>query len=146
MRQEEQSPKSHFVEIGEEIGKLVAEKNLSYGSSFSKCGDFLRLLYPNGIQPEQYTDLLLLARIFDKCCRLATRKDAFGESPYRDMCGYSILGVALDEDMKRYAAYLSNGKSKDEEQHEETKRFMPGHHYYCPGDPCYCGATKEVEP
>lgn len=83
-----------FVEIGKEIGSLVEEKNKSYGDSFAKCGDFLKLLYPNGIFPDQYGDALGLVRIFDKCMRIANNKDAFGEEPWKDIVGYGILGAA----------------------------------------------------
>jgi len=89
-------PVSRFERIGREVGKLVAEKNAAYGDSFAKCGDFLRLLYPDGIKPEQYRDALCIVRIFDKLMRIATAKDAFEESPYRDITGYGILGVAMD--------------------------------------------------
>lgn len=84
-------------EIGREIGDLVARKNAAYGSSFDKSGQFLTLLYPAGLRPDQFDDALLLVRIFDKCMRIATRKDAFSESPYRDLAGYGILGAAKDE-------------------------------------------------
>lgn len=84
-------------EIGDEIGTLVAEKDAAYGNSFATAGDFPKLLYPSGITPEQYTDALCLVRIFDKMKRIATDKDAFGESPYRDIAGYGILGAAKDE-------------------------------------------------
>jgi hypothetical protein len=87
---------SDFTAIGTEIGALVQEKNAAYGDSFAKCGEFLRLCYPEGIRPEQYDDALALVRIFDKQMRIATRKDAFGESPYRDIAGYGILGVVKD--------------------------------------------------
>lgn len=87
---------SKFEMIAAEIGSLVAEKNAAYGDSFAKCGEFLRLLYPEGIQPAQYDDALALVRIFDKQMRVATRKDAFGESPYLDIAGYGILGAVKD--------------------------------------------------
>ena len=83
-----------FEEVGREIGELVAKKNAAYGSSFAKCGDFLRILYPDGLRPDQYQDALLLVRIFDKQMRIATAKDALGEDPYRDIAGYGILGAA----------------------------------------------------
>jgi hypothetical protein len=89
---------SKFERIASEIGKLTAEKQEAYGDSFGKCGEFLRLLFPDGIPPERYTDALCLVRMFDKMMRIATKKDAFGESPYRDLGGYSLLGVAKDED------------------------------------------------
>lgn len=87
---------SQFEEIGRSIGALVAEKNAAYGDSFARSGEILRILYPNGIQPEQYTDALGMIRLIDKMFRIATRKSAFGESPWTDATGYGILGVAND--------------------------------------------------
>lgn len=89
-----------FVQIGNEIGKLVQEKNQAYGDSYAKSGDFLRLLYPDGIKPEQYDDMLGNVRVFDKQMRIATRKGAFGENPWGDIAGYGILGVAKDQNIK----------------------------------------------
>jgi hypothetical protein len=83
--------------MGLGITALCVEKNKAYGSSFEKTGDFLRLLYPDGLRPEQYGDALLLVRVFDKQMRIATRKDAFGESPFSDIAGYGILGAAKDD-------------------------------------------------
>jgi hypothetical protein len=93
--------RTSFCEIAQQIGELVEEKNAAYGSSFAKTGKFLQLLYPNGILPEQMDDALLITRIFDKLQRIATDRDAFGESPYRDIAGYGILGVALRETKKK---------------------------------------------
>lgn len=89
-----------FKDIGTEIGALVDAKNKAYGNSFAVSGEFLKLLYPNGIAPEQYTDALLLVRMFDKMMRIANKKDAFGESPYGDLAGYSILGIHKDQQDK----------------------------------------------
>jgi len=41
--------------------------------------------------------MLAITRVLDKLFRLATRKDAFGESPWNDICGYAILGIASDQ-------------------------------------------------
>ena len=90
-----------YHEIGEDIGKLVQEKNEAYGDSFGQACRILEVLYPNGIQPSQYRDALAITRVIDKLFRLANKKDAFGESPWRDICGYSILGVANDESDKK---------------------------------------------
>jgi hypothetical protein len=84
---------TEFQRVAKEIGDLVTEKNKAYGDSFAKTGEFLQLLYPDGIKPEQYGDALSLVRIFDKMMRIATDRDAFGESPYRDIAGYSLLGI-----------------------------------------------------
>ena len=89
-----------YEEIGVEIGKLVQEKNSAYGDSFGQSCRILEVLYPGGIQPNQYRDALAITRVIDKLFRLANKKDAFGESPWRDICGYSILGVLNDENDK----------------------------------------------
>lgn len=86
-----------FANMGKEIGELVEKKNAAYGDSFAKAGDFLRLLYPQGISPDKYDDALALVRIFDKQMRIATDKDALGESPYRDIAGYGILGAVQSD-------------------------------------------------
>jgi hypothetical protein len=85
-----------YKQIGEEIGSLVDEKNAAYGSSFAESYKILSVLYPNGIKPEQYTDALAIIRVIDKLFRIANKKDAFGESPWNDIAGYAILGVAND--------------------------------------------------
>jgi len=82
-----------YKETAEEIGKLVEEKNKAYGNSFAKSEEMLKILYPEGIPEESYEDVLLLARIFDKMMRIANRKEAFDEDPYRDIAGYGVLGA-----------------------------------------------------
>ena len=85
-----------FEEIGTEHGKLVAAKNIAYGSAFQQSAALLKLFYPNGIKPEQFVDALLTTRICDKLFRNANKKEAFGESPFSDIVGYGILGVYQD--------------------------------------------------
>lgn len=95
---------SKFQEMGTEIGHLTQEKNAAYGDSFAKSGDILRILFPDGIQPEQYQDALAIVRVVDKLFRIATKKDAFGESPWRDIAGYGVLGaVQAKRPVKLYA-------------------------------------------
>lgn len=85
----------NYLEIAKQIGELVERKNKAYGSAFERAGDFLKILYPHGVKPEQYTDMLALVRVFDKQMRIANRKDAFGENPWVDITGYGILMSAL---------------------------------------------------
>lgn len=91
----------NYKKISEEMGELVQEKNVAYGDSFGRASKILEVLYPQGIEPEQYRDALAITRVIDKLFRLATKKDAFGESPWRDICGYAILGIANDEREKQ---------------------------------------------
>ncbi len=89
--------KVDYEEIGRNIGKLCAEKNAAYGDSFGQACRILEVLYPEGVQPDQYRDALAITRVIDKLVRLANKKEALGESPGKDICGYAILGVANDE-------------------------------------------------
>ena len=93
--------KTVYEEKAEQIGKLVAEKNAAYGSSFAQSHQILTVLYPNGIKPEQFTDALAIIRVIDKLFRIATAKDAFGESPWQDIAGYGILGAVNGEQKSR---------------------------------------------
>jgi sulfate transport system permease protein len=52
------------------------------------------------IKLEQYDDMLCIVRIIDKLFRIATAKDAFGESPYGDITGYGLLGLMKDRRKK----------------------------------------------
>lgn len=85
--------KTIYQEQAEQIGNIVSQKNAAYGSAFAEAHHILKVLYPNGIRPEQYTDALAVIRVIDKLFRIATKKDAFGESPWKDIAGYAILGV-----------------------------------------------------
>ena len=96
---------STFENIGRETGRLVAKKNREYGDSFAKSGEVLRIFYPDGIRPDQYDDLLAMLRIIDKQFRVATDKDAFGESPWVDITGYGILAQNFNK---------KKGESKEE--------------------------------
>tara|TARA_R110000824_G_scaffold396533_1_gene598067 strand:+ start:1243 stop:1524 length:282 start_codon:yes stop_codon:yes gene_type:complete len=89
-----------FEKIANEIGKLVDEKNTAYGSSFLKSEKILQILYPDGVEPHQYKNMLAITRIIDKLFRIATNKDSFGENPFKDIAGYGILGAANEEFLK----------------------------------------------
>lgn len=77
----------------EDFSKFLAEKNAAYGNSVVNSQTILKQLYPNGIQTEQYIDALYVVRILDKLSRIASNKDAFGEDPWKDICGYSLLRI-----------------------------------------------------
>ncbi len=89
-----------YKDAGEVIGKLVDIKNKKYGDSFRKSGDILEILYPDGIQPDQYDDVLAIARLIDKMFRIATDRDALGESPWEDICGYALLRTTQIREVK----------------------------------------------
>lgn len=74
------------------LARLLREKQAAYGTSFWDCGRVLEILYPDGVHPSQYVDMLCIARILDKLFRVAINNDPSGESPYRDIAGYGVLG------------------------------------------------------
>lgn len=84
-------PPSKWHPLAADIAATVAEKNAAYGDSFAKAGDILAILYPAGIAPNQYADALAVVRVIDKLFRVATDRDALGESPWRDIAGYALL-------------------------------------------------------
>ncbi len=85
-----------YYKIAQQIAATVTEKQDAYGDSFGRSGEIMRILYPNGISHEQMDDALVVVRMIDKLFRIANRKDAFGENPYQDLCGYGLLGAAKD--------------------------------------------------
>ena len=87
----------NYEELGRRVGALVSEKQKAYGDSFGRSGAIMRVLYPNGISVEEFDDALAVIRIIDKLFRIATDRDALGESPFQDIAGYGLLGAARNE-------------------------------------------------
>ena len=85
-----------YAELAAEVGALVEAKAASYGRSVATSADFLALLYPNGVSPEDYEDALVAARICEKLARRAHGHGAFGESEYVDVVGHALLGLMRD--------------------------------------------------
>ena len=92
----EDENKWNHQDLGDELGKLVDKKNEEYGDSFNQAGKVLEILYPDGIKPEQYTDVLSVVRLVDKLFRIASstpaERQCWDESPYKDIGGYGLLG------------------------------------------------------
>ena len=105
-----------FTELAKGIADLVTEKEKAYGSAFDKAGDFLRVLYPEGIKPEQYKDMLCIVRVFDKLMRIATSYEGTKEKKvdaYSDLMGYGLLGLR---------ASLAEKQSTQEQSTQETEK------------------------
>lgn len=86
-----------LLESARQIGELLEKKNAAYGDSFNRSEGILKILYPDGVGPAQYRDLLAVTRILDKLFRIATSKDAFAEDPWRDIAGYAVLSVVSND-------------------------------------------------
>jgi len=91
-----------YHELGKKLGDLVESKQRQYGDSVGKSGKILTVLYPSGVKIHQYDDMLLTVRVLDKLSRISQRgpdhKDLGGESPWKDIAGYGILGAAKDDE------------------------------------------------
>ena len=86
-------PTVSYEKVGSEIGRLVDLKQRQYGDSFHRSADILRILYPDGVQPTDYQDMLAVVRVLDKLFRIANR-DQGDESAWTDIAGYGLLGAA----------------------------------------------------
>ena len=82
---------TEFETLALEIGQLVTEKDAAYGCAVERVGKMLSIIYPNGIKSTQMDDALVITRCLDKMCRIATDNDPFGENPWGDINGYSLI-------------------------------------------------------
>ena len=82
-----------YTEEALNLAELLVKKQIAYGDAFGESKKIIRVLYPKGIQPDQYQDALAIIRVIDKLFRVANKKDAFGEDPWRDIAGYGLLSV-----------------------------------------------------
>lgn len=81
-----------YEAMGKAIGALVDVKNHQYGDAFHQTGKILAILYPKGVRPEQYNDMLAVVRVLDKLFRVANGKQG-NEDPWQDISGYGLLGM-----------------------------------------------------
>jgi len=81
-----------YEALGKAIGALVDVKNHQYGDAFHQTGRILAILYPEGVAPEQYDDMLAVVRVLDKLFRIANGKQG-NEDPWQDIAGYGLLGM-----------------------------------------------------
>ncbi len=72
--------------------KLLSNKNRQYNNSHEKTIYILKIMYDNGININQYKDLLYIVRILDKLNRIANIKDNKEKlNEWIDIIGYSTL-------------------------------------------------------
>jgi hypothetical protein len=87
-----------YANIALSLGVLLNEKQAAYGNAFGNMGEIFNILYPEGISPHQYEDILTIARIMDKIFRIANlpknKKDLMGEEPWKDIAGYALLALS----------------------------------------------------
>lgn len=82
---------SSLTEVIRELETLMLSKRKAYGNAFNDAPEILKHLYPDGIQPHQYDDLLTIVRILDKLYRIANQANT--EDPWQDIAGYAVLAL-----------------------------------------------------
>ena len=80
-----------LTKVIQDLQTLMLSKRKAYGNAFNDAPEILRHLYPNGIQPHQYDDLLTIVRILDKIYRIANGANT--EDPWQDIAGYAVLSM-----------------------------------------------------
>lgn len=85
---------SIITDKASQLASFLIEKNAQYGDATTKVANILSILYPNGIQPDQYMEVLVVVRMLDKFCRIATNHKDNKEDAWADLSGYSLLQVA----------------------------------------------------
>ena len=88
---------SRYIDLGQQVGVLLDEKRTCYGDTFDVVPQIMALLYPNGLTPAQYPDVLTVVRMVDKLCRIATGNPEDQEDSWKDLAGYSVLMMARRE-------------------------------------------------
>ncbi|MGG3920505.1 hypothetical protein ABEV41_00895 [Geobacillus thermodenitrificans] len=96
-----------FQEIAVEIGKFTDMKNEAYGSSVDATYEVMKVFlnkYKNDdntytIPESLLKHIFLQVRMIDKQNRIFNNPDGdkMEESPYRDLAGYSLIGVRMTE-------------------------------------------------
>ncbi len=119
--------------VGLELANLLFDKHDHYRDSILRVALLLEVCYPNGVQPDQYVDLGLVVRVFDKMIRITggeRRSDS--ESPWKDIGGYGVLGEVADRKKgvgihaPAYRAAPLSAWERDKTADEDPNRPMTG--------------------
>jgi len=117
----EEAIRDRFLDLGNGIGELLAEKRRAYGDNFERSVRFIADLYPKGVPPEAYPQLLPLIRMLDKISRVAQisqdRTGSFKEGlkdAWRDMAGYSVLVLEMLVRLEEAEAAPQSGNHPDD--------------------------------
>lgn len=109
--------------VCDNMAVALEAKNKAYGDSVNNSTKIVRLLYPNGIRPEQLDDFLIVIRVLDKLSRIARGdKKAFGENPWNDVQGYATLQVA--KQMLQEIKDEHDGCLTEDIESEISKKFL----------------------
>jgi len=108
---ENSNKNNKFEQIANELGRFTDDKNRQYGSSVDVAYETFKVLLerytydddnyliPKSLLPH----MLLQVRMMDKINRIFNNPSGKGdaESPYKDLTGYSLIGVDMIDRLKK---------------------------------------------
>lgn len=108
---ENNNKNNKFEQIANELGRFTDDKNRQYGSSVDVAYEVFKVL----LERYKYNDdnylipksllphMLLQVRMMDKINRIFNNPSGKGdsESPYKDLTGYSLIGVDMVDKLKK---------------------------------------------
>lgn len=81
-----------YEKLAVKIGRITDEKSLLYGDSAQRAEAIMKVLYPDGVPVSAFKNALLVVRIADKLCRIATAAEGDNEDAWKDIAGYGLIG------------------------------------------------------
>lgn len=117
-----------YEQKGQQIGKLVTEKQKSYGDSVDKAFRIFKIFLEDYYDENQKAyivtedllqQMLLKLRVTDKLNRIASNPsfDLMGENPWQDIAGYGLLGSVVKE-------VEGNAKTQESGSYEKGNRII----------------------
>lgn len=85
--------KMNFKEKALEVAEMLERKSEEYDAPYDSDNDFLKIMYPNGVAPDKYADMVLCLRLYDTLKKLTKS----GDTKYIEyIAGYGILAMCED--------------------------------------------------
>jgi len=78
-----------------EAGRDIADKASDFADSFTTAPQALRLLYPDGVKPDQLEDTATLIRIWDSMSKIAHCDDQKRDETYKEIFSFAVLRVSM---------------------------------------------------
>lgn len=85
--------------------ELVKAKSFEYGKVDKSISLILRDIFPDGIPPEKYEEVIFSIRILEKLFRILSVSigDDRKNDAFQDIVGYGLLGMAKDAKKRKKA-------------------------------------------
>jgi hypothetical protein len=79
-----------FKEKALEVAEMLERKSEEYDAPYDSDNEFLKIMYPDGVPPNQYSNMVLCLRLYDTLKKLTKT----GDTKYIEyIAGYGILAM-----------------------------------------------------